>query len=225
MNTKTIYLAAIAAFALGLLSPAARAESAADQLSPALLACADETDVMRRLSCFDREIATLKAKPADVPVESTLATPAAVAVIAAKTQSPPDVTSTPITTQANSSPSPATAVAADVTAVPAAVATTSAATQPEPQGSPAVPVQDARDDDFRYERLPDEFSAIVMDIRKKPHGEMLILLDNHQIWEQKITQSAFKLKVGDTATITKGLMGGYRLRNSGNRSIQVSRIK
>lgn len=83
----------------------------------------------------------------------------------------------------------------------------------------------ARDDDFYYERLPDVFTAIVVEIRKRQYGETLILLDNHQVWEQKVAETAFKLEVGDTAIIKKGRLGGYRLRNKGNRSIQVLRIR
>ena len=55
---------------------------------------------------------------------------------------------------------------------------------------------------------------------------MIILLDNGQIWEQKHRDTRFRLKVGDSVTISKGLISGYRLRSAGrNHSIQVERFK
>lgn len=161
----------------------AHAQTAADALPPQLLACADEVDVMRRLSCYDREMAALIGTPA---------------------------------TQVAQAP-----------AVPAESDTPS----PEPDPVPRVPEPmpappDPEPEDFGLENKgPREITARVTDIRTRPYGEMIIQLDNGQVWEQKHRDQRFRLEVGDEVTITKGLISGYRLSGAGNNSIQVKRRK
>lgn len=118
MNRKTMYLSVVSTFAGALISLSVMAEKAADILPQSLLACADETDVMLRLSCFDREIATLKAKPAAAPAETTMEpSPAtAAAVTAAAAHSPSDLANAPIATAVELSPSPTAGTAAINTA-------------------------------------------------------------------------------------------------------------
>ena len=51
-------------------------------LPPALLACAEETDVLRRLACYDREVVRLRDVPESVPEpapEPTVAAPGTLA--------------------------------------------------------------------------------------------------------------------------------------------------
>ena len=73
--------------------------------------------------------------------------------------------------------------------------------------------------------VPDEFRATVTNIRKRPYGELIILLSNGQIWEQKHLDRRFRLEVGDEVTISRGKVSGYRLRGRGNNSIQVERLQ
>ena len=183
VNRKTRDLSAI--FLLGVvgISSAAVAQTAADRLPPALLACADEVDVMRRLSCYDREMTTLQA----APIPDTPAAPEASAATEA--------------IAANEAPA----------AVPEAAA--------DPQ--PAT----AAKDDFGIDREPREITAQVVDIRRRPYGELVILLDNQQIWEQKHVDRRFKLEIGDKVTVKKGAVGGYWLSGRTNNAIQVQRRK
>ena len=82
-------------------------------------------------------------------------------------------------------------------------------------------------DDFG---MPDEgleqISATVVNIMKRPYDEMVTLLDNGQIWEQKHRDNRFRLKIGDDITVSEGLISGYHLTGGGrNNSIQVDRLK
>jgi hypothetical protein len=172
----------IAALILASLtgSGTAFAQSAGGELPPELLACAEETDVERRLACFDREMARHREMPAPEPVPEPMPEPTP--------EAPP---------------------AEPVAVEPA----------PEPEAAPVA--------DFGLpEEGPTAFSATVTDIATRPRGELIILLDNGQIWEQKHQDSRFRLAVGEQVTISKGLISGYRL-SGGNRnnSIQVERLK
>lgn len=48
-------------------------------------------------------------------------------------------------------------------------------------------------------------------IRERPYGELIIYLENGQIWEQKHRDSRFRLKSGESVTISKSAVAGYRL--------------
>jgi hypothetical protein len=126
------------------------------------------------------------------------------------------------------------ASAATPAAVPTTVAATSAvvvaeaasAPGPEPKPEPASVEKEAPGANFGVkDEGPGEFMAKVTDLRKKPYGELVILLDNGQIWEQKHVDNRFRLKIGEEITISKGLVSGYRLSGKSNSSIQVERIK
>lgn len=243
MNRKTMYLSAALTLAGILTASAVNAQAAAADLPGDLVACADETDVMRRLSCFDREIAKLKATPAAQPTAP---------VASVNEQLLPPAPQEPVDAVPEATPPPAAAPPAPVpaaapTSVPVATvgaavpATTEVSTAlvaaPAPRSEPApaapaaetapqsVPAPEVRTDDFRHEQLPDEFSAKVLDIKRRPYGEMIILLDNRQIWEQKHVEKSFRLKVGDIATLRKSTLGGYWLYGSSNRSTEVERIR
>lgn len=215
-------------------SGTACAQAAAHELPPALLACADENDVMRRLSCYDREMAALKAqvappavarpdtepvageRSASQPVEPAIAAPVAATPV------PREQPSTPTTMQAPSSnPVASSSVAAPVPETPQSPPPQAPANQPDTAAAPAA---QAPEEDFdRNENAPKEFTAVVTGIRKRPYGELIILLDNGQIWEQKHLDRRFRLEVGEQVTISKGLISGYRLSGRSNDSIQVER--
>ncbi len=81
---------------------------------------------------------------------------------------------------------------------PAAMAVPAPAAKSEDTAPPSVAVTTASnvDDDFSMpgEGL-EQFSATVINIMKRPYGEMVILLNNGQIWEQKHRYNGFRLKV------------------------------
>jgi hypothetical protein len=162
-------------------------------LPQAILACAGESDVMLRLSCYDREVAEFRNRPVSAPASAAPAAPMVVA----------------------------TAPATKIAATPAV-----RAADPAPEPVAAAPVRAKNSiDNFGFDAPMDEMTSNVARIRERPYGELIIYLENGQIWEQKHRDSRFRLKSGESVTITKGAVGGYRLSGNSNNSIQVQRLK
>jgi uncharacterized cupin superfamily protein len=67
-------------------------------------------------------------------------------------------------------------------------------------------------------------SAQVTEVGSRPRGELVVTLDNGQVWVQKDSGQPVPIRVGDRVTINAGMLGSYRLVN-GNRSTQVTRVK
>jgi uncharacterized cupin superfamily protein len=67
-------------------------------------------------------------------------------------------------------------------------------------------------------------SATVTAIETRTRGELVVTLDNGQVWAQKDSGTYFPLKVGDAVTILAGTLGSFRLI-SGNRATAVTRVQ
>lgn len=67
-------------------------------------------------------------------------------------------------------------------------------------------------------------TANVTGIEKRTRGELVVTLDNGQIWAQKEVGAYFPIKVGDPATILAGSLGSYRLVVA-NRATAVTRVR
>ena len=206
------------------------------QLPPELLACAQETDVERRLECFDREMARLSETPVPEVAESPPPEPEPV----------PEPEPEPVIAEAPEpvvEPEPVVAERPEVAEAPEPPA----AAEPAPE-SPAVPSApepaipaatgaaavtattnesaSAADDFGLADQEQEQISAVVTDIAHRPYGEFVVLLDNGQIWEQKHRDNRFRIDVGDEVTISEGLVSGYRLTAADrNNSVQVERLK
>ena len=74
------------------------------------------------------------------------------------------------------------------------------------------------------EAPPKRISAQVTAIEKRARGELVITLDNGQVWAQKEVGSYFPLKVGDPVSILAGTLGSFRLI-AGNRATAVTRVQ
>lgn len=215
MNRKTMYLSAMA-LTLGLPFSVTWAQSPTNSLPAEILACADEKEVIQRLSCYDREVAAARAQaetPVAPPIIAETPAPAAKPVPAAPAMPMNDV--------AVPAPVEAAPVAAAVAEM--AVATVAPAPTDNKPVAPA-PQSMSKEDEFGYDRPMEEITAAVVAIRERPYGELVISLDNGQVWEQKHVDRRFKLDIGETVTVRKGPVAGYRLSGDGNRSIQVQRI-
>lgn len=70
-----------------------------------------------------------------------------------------------------------------------------------------------------------EVSALVVEVSKRTRGELVVTLDNGQVWTEKDAEPYLRVKVGDTVVIKRNRMGGYRLVGRGNRSSAVTRIE
>jgi biotin carboxyl carrier protein len=116
---------------------------------------------------------------------------------------------------------------------PAAAAPSPAAAAPSPAAAPqpaaSAPTAEqrfgARGDisPDKHEQI-DELSGTVTALGTKPHGELIVTLDNGQVWAEKAPGSKIKLKTGDTVKIERGAMGSYTLIANG-RSSKVARIR
>jgi hypothetical protein len=80
------------------------------------------------------------------------------------------------------------------------------------------------DGDAKQESAPKRITANVAGIDKRPRGELVVTLDNGQVWAQKETGAYFPIKVGDPATILAGTLGSYRLVIA-NRATAVTRVR
>ena len=70
-----------------------------------------------------------------------------------------------------------------------------------------------------------EISATVVEVAKPGRRELVVTLDNGQIWIEKSATMGFRVRVGDTVIIRQGsFSGAYRMHNRG-RSSQVRRVK
>lgn len=71
-------------------------------------------------------------------------------------------------------------------------------------------------------------TATVTAVSQRPRGELLVTLDNGQVWQQKKPQSYFPIRIGDEVTITSGALGSFHLAVYGKmtgRSTQVTRMQ
>jgi hypothetical protein len=71
---------------------------------------------------------------------------------------------------------------------------------------------------------PKRISATVKAIDKRSRGELVVTLDNGQVWAQKEVGAYFPLKVGDAVSILAGTLGSFRLV-AGNRATAVTRVQ
>lgn len=168
---------------------------AAERVSDRVLACAAEADEGRRLACFDALSASLRGDAR--PAVAGAASPAA-----------------------TSGSSPATTV------VPTAPAEAPAAA-PAAQGVPAS-AEDSFGLRVKQEKAAGELtelSATATAIRAKPRGELIITLDNGQIWGEIAPGSKIKVNAGDTVKIEAGTLGSFILIAPNGRSSKVTRIR
>jgi hypothetical protein len=70
-----------------------------------------------------------------------------------------------------------------------------------------------------------ELTAVVVALRKRPHGEQVVTLENGQVWTQSHAEAGLLIREGDTVTIQRGLFGSYRITGRGKKSFAVERIE
>jgi hypothetical protein len=121
-------------------------------------------------------------------------------------------------------------------ATAAAAATTASAASavgPTPDAARAVDefglteaAKRKRDPEKAKETMPESISAAVKRVSFRPTGEVVVTLDNDQVWEQAeaVTMSV-RVKAGDTVTIRKAALGSYTLVTPGRAAIRVRRVR
>jgi hypothetical protein len=73
--------------------------------------------------------------------------------------------------------------------------------------------------------LPGEYTAVVVAMRERPHGQVVVTLDNGQVWSEQYASRAFLVDVGDTVTMKRGTFSSsYRLVAPGGRGYKMTRL-
>ena len=179
---------------LALFVPVAMhpAFSHADTLPASVRACAAETDSLKRLVCYDREVARyMEPKPTSQAAPKRGAAAASTAVgstSAAASTAPADAAAiAPSAPEAPAAPTGLAGTTASTAALPTAPATSGTS-----KSGSAAPNRS-------------HISAHVVSIDRAPN-EMVLHLDNGQSWEQlQATSGDLSLQVGDTVKIDKHL--------------------
>ena len=122
-------------------------------------------------------------------------------------------------------------------AAPAAGAATTAAVRPSAPPAaapPAAPVASvSREEKFgargdldreKREELK-ELTGKVTEVGSRPHGELVITLDNGQVWAERTANSKVRVKVGDTVKIESGALGSFTRIAPNGRSSKVARVR
>ena len=68
-----------------------------------------------------------------------------------------------------------------------------------------------------------ELRATVTKVAVKPHGELVLSLDNGQVWYEIQANSGIRVKTGDHVTIRSGALGSYSVVAPNGRSSKVTR--
>ena len=79
-------------------------------------------------------------------------------------------------------------------------------------------------DDPRQDTTPERLTAKIAAIEKRARGELVVTLDNGQVWAQKEVGAYFPIAVGDPVTILAGTLGSHRLI-VGSRATAVTRVR
>lgn len=69
-----------------------------------------------------------------------------------------------------------------------------------------------------------EIAAKAVDVKKKTNGELVVTLDNDQVWQQ-LQPSNLRLKAGDEVIIKAGALGSFILVAPSERGTKVQRVK
>ena len=204
MSRRNVFAVVMAA---AFLIPFPAQIRAADVPAP-LLACTAEPDDAQRLACFDRAVAQLRKS----------AEPAA----AARAPTPAD--------EPTSAPGPRPPAAAGAPAGASAAVPVAAAATPTPAAASSQPSKSPEEEfGLRTKREKGsaiaELTATAAAISTKPHGELVITLDNDQVWAEIAPGSKIKLKAGDAVRIEAGTLGSFILVAPNGRSSKVVRIR
>jgi hypothetical protein len=70
-----------------------------------------------------------------------------------------------------------------------------------------------------------ELEAVVTEVKTRPHGELVVTLDNGQVWTEITTSTGVRVKVGDRVKISSGSLGSFRISAPNGRGSPVRRIK
>jgi hypothetical protein len=210
-----------------------------DSLADRMLVCNEFADDSRRLACYDDEARSLSAASensiaessgtlvtTDEKIEPTVAAETAAALViteeaatasAAETAAKGDIAA-PVTTN------DASKTAGEVGVAESSRPSASDTSQVDNFGM--TPEMARANSDAQQDTELREITATVVAVSKRPGGELLVTLDNGQVWTENDAEYGFRVKVGDSIVVKKGkLFGGYRMVTQSRRSSAVRRIE
>jgi len=71
----------------------------------------------------------------------------------------------------------------------------------------------------------EQLEAAVAGIVSQPHGELVITLDNGQVWAQLAPDRRFRLKVGDAVKVRPAALGSFLLSGPAGPATRVTRLQ
>lgn len=71
---------------------------------------------------------------------------------------------------------------------------------------------------------PTSIAAKVISVRFRKYGEFVVTLDNGQVWEQNEPMPSAVVRVGDTVTVKKAVLGSYTLVTAARVATKVHRV-
>jgi hypothetical protein len=73
-------------------------------------------------------------------------------------------------------------------------------------------------------KAPTSVTAKVISVRFKKYGEFVVTLDSGQVWEQNEPMPSAVVRVGDTVTVKKAVLGSYTLVTAARVATKVHRV-
>lgn len=83
----------------------------------------------------------------------------------------------------------------------------------------------ARDPEKASELMPESITRKVASVDRKQNGELVVTLDNGQVWAQLETDTKARVRPGDTVTIKKAALGSYLLVTPSKLATRVRRVR
>jgi hypothetical protein len=84
----------------------------------------------------------------------------------------------------------------------------------------------ARRAEKERQKARNEYTAVVTSMRTRPHGQVVVTLDNGEEWSEQYASHGFLVRVGDTVTLKKSrFSSAYRLINENGKGYSVTRLQ
>ncbi len=84
----------------------------------------------------------------------------------------------------------------------------------------------ARRAEKEAKKASSEYTAVVTAMRKRPHGQVVVTLDNGEVWSEQYASRGFLVRVGDTVTMRKSrFSSAYRLVDGNGKGYAVTRLE
>lgn len=83
----------------------------------------------------------------------------------------------------------------------------------------------ARDPESAKDRLPESMEATVAEVSRHARGNLIIALDNGQVWMQSEAVTHARVQAGDVVTIRKAALGSFQLVTPGRVAVRVRRVQ